>query len=225
MDKLKLTFARTLLITASLSLAACSSNNPYTEQQQVNKSSSGTMAGAATGAIVGGAAGAGLAGTGAGYMLDKQESQMRQDLRSTGVSVMEIEGSNDIVLIMPSHIHFTSASTEISPAFKEVLSDVAKVMKKYPTTVAEIPGFADSRGSAKYNMQLAASRAQAVADYIISQDINKDRIVTVAYGEAKPLASNATSKGRALNRRVQIILHTGPTTGIDKIKPVEGNKK
>lgn len=226
-----------IVVASTLGLTACSSDNAYTGEQQPNKTTVGAGAGAATGAIVGAAltggpgailgaaAGGALVGGTAGYTYDQYETGVRQQLQGTGVSVIEIEGSNDIMLVMPSDIHYRTASAAISPAYKNILNSVAKVMKKYEFTVAEIPGHTDSKGSIKYNMELSALRAQGVANYLETQGIPNNRVVAVPFGESMPLFSNKTAHGRAMNRRVSIILHTPPTRAVDAIKPVDGVKK
>lgn len=218
-------FLASLLIASSISLSACSSNlnNAYTDNQQFNRTAKGTVVGAGTGAgIVGAtastaAAGAATAGVGAvvggivGYHWDKKEVQLRQELRNTGIKVIDPDdGKNDIVLVMPSNIQFKTGSAALSPEFKTRLNAVAKVMKHYKFAVAEIPGHADSVGPDRSNKQLSAKRAQAVANYLASQGVATNRLSTVAYGEKAPLADNGTKEGRALNRRVEIILHQPP---------------
>lgn len=65
-------------------------------------------------------------------------------------------------------------------------------------------GHTDSTGSDAYNMQLSDRRADAVKDYLVSQGIDTDRIRTEGMGERQPVSDNATSDGRAENRRVEI---------------------
>jgi OOP family OmpA-OmpF porin len=70
-----------------------------------------------------------------------------------------------------------------------------------------IEGHTDSSGPEAYNLQLSQRRAQAVADYILSQSYNvrSADIEVLGKGESDPIASNATAAGRAENRRVLVI--------------------
>lgn len=141
-----------------------------------------------------------------------QQQQAQAILKGTGVLLLDNtnDGSNDITLLMPSNIRFASGSAKLSPAYMNILNSVAVVMQEFKYSVAEIPGNADSKGSASYNLALSQKRAQAVADYLISQGIESERLVPKGYGESMPIANNKTAIGRALNRRVHIILHQPP---------------
>jgi OOP family OmpA-OmpF porin len=68
----------------------------------------------------------------------------------------------------------------------------------------DIIGHTDSTGPADYNQGLSERRAQAVADYIISEGIDAAIIDVSGEGENNPIASNDTAEGRAQNRRVDI---------------------
>lgn len=71
----------------------------------------------------------------------------------------------------------------------------------------ELRGYADSIGSEAYNLKLSQRRANAVRNAMIKKGAPADRIVAKGYGEADPIASNATKEGRAQNRRVE--MHNG----------------
>ncbi|MDM7860531.1 OmpA family protein [Alteromonas sp. ASW11-36] len=149
--------------------------------------------GAALGAIVGGAIGA--------YM-DEQEEALREELADSGVEVYR-EGDT-IRLVMPGNITFATNSSEIQPSFNEVLNDVALVLNKYDKTKLQIAGHTDSSGDAQYNQQLSIMRANSVAAYLVSANMNEARLQTVGFGETQPIASNETADGRSQNRRVEL---------------------
>lgn len=69
-----------------------------------------------------------------------------------------------------------------------------------------IIGHTDSRGSDAYNRQLSLKRAQSVADWLVAQGIDAERIAVSGEGEHAPIASNATAAGRAANRRAEVSL-------------------
>lgn len=92
----------------------------------------------------------------------------------------------------------------ISPEFKEGMQLLGEYMQSTPDARLAISGFSDSTGPQEYNRALSHRRAKSVADYLIDNfNISSDRIVMAWYGAANPIASNATSEGRALNRRVE----------------------
>ena len=67
-----------------------------------------------------------------------------------------------------------------------------------------VVGYTDSVGTEEYNQELSVRRANAVKEYMVSEDIDSGLINVKGMGEADPVASNATEAGRAENRRVEI---------------------
>ncbi len=203
------------LVGLTAMLAACTTTNPYTGQSQTSKAVWGTAIGAATGAatgalvakksgagaIVGGLAGAAVGG-GVGYYLDVQEAELRQELASTGVSVVRTDDS--IRLIMPGNITFKTDSADINAGFYATLNSVAKVLNKYSNSTVMVMGFTDSTGTAEYNQNLSRSRAQAVAAYLQGQGVKASRFEIMGMGASNPIASNSDAAGRQQNRRVEI---------------------
>ena len=84
------------------------------------------------------------------------------------------------------------------------IENLAEFMKQFPQTATTVEGHTDSVGNDAYNQKLSERRAGAVRDVLVNQfGVEADRINAVGYGEARPVADNATSEGRAVNRRVE----------------------
>lgn len=215
------------VVAAGLSLAACTTTDPYTGETRANNTGRGVLIGAAAGAALGyltntsdseegrtnaliGAGVGALAGGVVGNYMDRQEREMREAMRDSGVGVRR-EG-NDLRLIMPGDVTFATNSTEITNQFYPVLNDVADVLEQYPATYVDVIGHADSTGDAGYNQRLSEQRAQAVAGYLIAQNVMRDRFYVGGLGETSPIASNETPAGRAQNRRVEIIIRPHTTS-------------
>jgi outer membrane protein OmpA-like peptidoglycan-associated protein len=204
------------LLALIMGVGGCTTTNPYTGEQEVNKTSKGAGIGALTGLataiLVGGdrkklLAGAGigaLVGGGVGYYMDRQEDKLRARLQRTGVSVTR--NGDNIILNMPGNVTFATNSSDISADFYDVLDSVALVLNEYEKTYIDIIGYTDSTGDAAYNQKLSEARASSVSRYLQSQQVLPQRIVTRGMGESNPVASNDTPQGRALNRRVEIVL-------------------
>ena len=159
-------------------------------------------------ALIGAGVGA-LAGGAIGNYMDRQEAELRAQLEGTGVSVTRI--GDNITLNMPGNVTFATASSNLRPAFFDVLNSVGLVLEEYDQTVVEVAGHTDSRGSESYNQGLSEQRAESVADYLSSQGVSSQRIITVGMGESRPVADNGTSEGQQANRRVEITMV--PITG------------
>jgi len=213
----------TLVAITSLAVmvSGCQSNpfqteNPYTGEQEVNKTTKGAgigaVAGLVAGAIAGGSrknlligAGVGaLAGGLVGNYMDRQDAKLRAQLRGTGVSVTRI--GDQIVLNMPGNVTFATNSSNISADFYDVLNSVALVLVEFDKTYVDVVGHTDSTGSLEFNQRLSEQRASSVARYLESQKVLPERILTRGMGPNTPVALNDTIEGRALNRRVEIIV-------------------
>ena len=99
-------------------------------------------------------------------------------------------------------IQFNSGKAEFKPGVTETLDVIVDVMKEFDGVRFDVEGHSDSSGDDASNLKLSQERAQAVVDYLTSHGIDNWRLHAVGYGETKPIASNKTATGRALNRRV-----------------------
>ncbi|WP_170107746.1 OmpA family protein [Photobacterium lipolyticum] len=211
-------------VATSVVATGCTTVNPYTREDQTAKSTSGALIGAVAGAAIGvasssksdrgkgaliGAASGAALGGGIGYYMDVQETKLRQQLESTGISVTR-DGDN-IVLNMPNEITFGVDKSDLSSRAMNALHNVALVAKEYDKTMLNVYGFTDSTGSESYNLRLSQVRAGEVSNYLIRDGVTANRVVSKGMGEAHPIASNKTTQGRAENRRVEIVL--SPTAG------------
>jgi outer membrane protein OmpA-like peptidoglycan-associated protein len=213
----------TLPFIACLAFSACSTFDPYTGEEKATNTAKGAGIGAGVAAVVAyiankneddigkrnrrilkAATGGAAIGGGIGYYMDTQEAELRKQLRGSGVSV-ERDGNN-INLIMPGNITFSSSKANIEQNFYSVLDSVALVLKEFDKTLIVVAGHTDSSGSDALNQALSEKRAQSVFSYLSSAGILNDRIEAVGFGETQPVANNNTKAGKELNRRVEITL-------------------
>lgn len=203
-----------LSLVAVCFMSACATD-PYTGESKVAKTAWGTgigaAAGAGIGALIGGEKGAligagigGATGAAAGGYMDIQASKLRQKLTGTGVQVAR-DGDN-VRLIMPNSITFNTNESTIKTSANSVLDSVALVAKEYDKTRLQVVGYTDSTGNDKINQPLSERRAAAVANYLALRGVQGSRISSYGAGSSNPIASNATTEGKAQNRRVEITL-------------------
>ena len=215
--------SRTITLTLAVFavfVSGCETLDPYTREAETSKATKGALIGAAAGAVVGlisgddaverrqraliGAGVGALTGGAIGVYMDKQEAKLRAELEGTGVSVSRI--GDNITLNMPGNITFATNSSDLSPAFFDVLNSVGKVLGEYDKTVVEVAGHTDNTGSDSYNQSLSERRAASVATYLQGRNVMAQRLITVGMGEARPIADNSTADGRQANRRVEITM-------------------
>jgi outer membrane protein OmpA-like peptidoglycan-associated protein len=102
---------------------------------------------------------------------------------------------------------FPSGKSIIQPEYFSLLSKVQEAIKIFPEKHILLEGHTDSQGNAATNKRLSEERASAVREYIIANmGISREQITSVGYGSEKPVASNRTTEGRALNRRIDIVI-------------------
>mgnify|MGYP001814592036 CR=1 FL=1 len=201
-------------------VSGCKTLDAYTRDEKTSSATKGALIGAAAGAVAGlisgddaverrqhaliGAGIGALAGGSIGYYMDKQEAELRAELEGTGVSVTRI--GDNITLNMPGNVTFATDSSDLSPAFFDVLNSVGKVLGEYEQTVVEVAGHTDSTGAESYNQSLSERRATSVSTYLQGQGVMSQRLITVGMGELRPVADNSSAAGRQANRRVEITM-------------------
>jgi outer membrane protein OmpA-like peptidoglycan-associated protein len=114
----------------------------------------------------------------------------------------------DGVIVNLGNVLFEFDKAVIRKEFEKGLDQLAEVLKKYPKLDIVVSGHTDSIGSKEYNQKLSELRAKAIADYLLQRGVSQDRISYIGYGDSRPVESNATSEGRAKNRRVEIKIIT-----------------
>ena len=107
-----------------------------------------------------------------------------------------IEGDDSTLL-------FSADSADINDDSNAKLKELNEILNAYPNAAIIIEGHASSDGSSAYNQKLSEKRADSVKAALIAGGIDASRLETAAYGETKPSSDNKSSKGRAVNRRVQ----------------------
>ena len=85
---------------------------------------------------------------------------------------------------------------------QSVLDEVVVAMNAAPGRV-QVAGHTDSQASQDHNRPLSERRAESVRDYLVSAGIDADRIVTIGFGETRPIATNQNAEGRQRNRRTE----------------------
>ena len=164
----------------------------------IGKVSGSTAKGAIIGAAVGGAAGAII-----GDQMDRQAAELRQNI--PGATVERV--GEGIKVTFASGLLYDFDSDAVKPDARANLQSLAQSVDKYPGSDLLILGHTDSVGTEEYNKRLSVSRADAAAEYLVGQGVDRSRIGTGGLGEEEPVAPNATPDGRSRNRRVEVAIY------------------
>jgi len=101
---------------------------------------------------------------------------------------------------------FATGSATLEPQSQEQLKNIAAILKAYPNVQIKIGGYTDNTGSADQNLKLSQDRANSVMAELVTLGIAQDRLTAQGYGEDHPVGDNSTEAGRALNRRISMLV-------------------
>jgi chemotaxis protein MotB len=146
--------------------------------------------------------------------LQQQNASLSQDLAAQKTQVSRLQGA--IKYTVNSDLLFTSGSWEMRPQGKQIIAKMAAKLAPTQQNKILVNGYTDNtpvgsdlqRQGITSNQDLSQKRAESVMAYLISQGVKPDLIEAHGYGDAQPVASNNTAKGRAENRRVELTLAT-----------------
>ncbi len=165
------------------------------------------------------------AGVDALYGLDHRNTEWQAGVglglnfggKAAPVAVAEVV--EEVVVVAPQEPEYQNVRVEldvkfdfdrdtIRPEFRQDIQSLAEFMKTYPSVTTTVEGHTDSVGSDAYNQNLSERRAKAVREALVGEGVDASRVNAVGYGEARPIADNATDGGRAMNRRVEADVET-----------------
>ena len=101
---------------------------------------------------------------------------------------------------------FATGSATLQPQSEEQLHNIAAILGAYPNVHLKIGGYTDDVGSAASNLKLSQDRATNVMDELVALGIAPGRLAAQGYGEEHPVGDNASDSGRALNRRISMLV-------------------
>jgi OmpA-OmpF porin, OOP family len=135
--------------------------------------------------------------------IDLTQINVHKVIKDDDIKVALIEVGVELPL---NNIFFEYAKATLRPDSYPELDRIVDTMKENPNLAIEVQGHTDNVGSNESNLKLSQDRAEAVRKYLLSKKIQAARVTSVGYGETKPVATNDTEEGRALNRRVQLAI-------------------
>lgn len=104
------------------------------------------------------------------------------------------------------NVRFETGSAKLASSSKTILNEIAEVVNRYPGYGLTMNGYTDNVGNDFANQQLSEKRAASCLTYLADKGVNRSLMSSAGYGEARPIATNGTSSGRRLNRRVEFQL-------------------
>lgn len=134
-----------------------------------------------------------------------EEKRLREEAAKPKVVKNEFKDEN---------IYFAYDSSDLSDQARLILNNNAEYLRRHSSLTATVEGHCDDRGSEQYNIALGKRRAESVKKFLVDQGISNDRLVTISYGENKPIVPGHDETSWAKNRRAQIVVNL--TSGYPK---------
>ena len=132
-------------------------------------------------------------------------SQQAQSLQQQMAALRPVSTSRGQVLTL-GDVFFSSGQSDLKAEARGNLKPVLDFINRYPGKKVSIEGHTDDRGADAQNLALSERRAGSVRDALVALGADAARFTVVGRGETSPLADNATTEGRARNRRVEVIV-------------------
>lgn len=136
-------------------------------------------------------------------------AELRGLAAASGYVVSVAESDAGIRIVLGGDL-FPVGATEVGPAARAEIGRVAAVLAPVEGLTATVDGHTDSTGSAEANRTISRLRAEAVRGALMSGGLSADAVTASGSGQESPVADNATRAGRALNRRVEVLVRLPP---------------
>ncbi|HUJ03633.1 MAG TPA: OmpA family protein [Rhizomicrobium sp.] len=138
----------------------------------------------------------------AGAYMDGEETELRKRLRGSGLRIARL--GDVLVIDMSDDFLFDQRFSGVSWNASGALAAIAEVIQQYDRTLVQIGGYTDTSGSPDANMRASATRAKIIADMLVRDGVDAERISAQGYGEAHLLIPTGDNVNEPRNRRVEI---------------------
>ena len=132
----------------------------------------------------------------------------QERVRQLEAQLRDIEGKHTErgLLVTLGDVLFAFNKSELTPQAGPRLDKLASFLKQFPQRKLLVEGYTDAVGTDAYNLELSERRAEAIREALVARGVDTTRVVTKGYGKAFPVADNANVDGRAVNRRVEVVI-------------------
>jgi len=135
-----------------------------------------------------------------------EKTLLRAQLLQQLNAILQTRDSARGLIVNMSGVLFETGKSDLKPAAREKLAKISGIVLAHPSLKLEVEGHTDSVGGDAMNQTLSEKRAQGARDYLVSQGVSANSIVSRGFGSRQPIASNDTTEGRQSNRRVELVV-------------------
>lgn len=132
----------------------------------------------------------------------------QERVRQLEAQLKDIEGKQTErgLLVTLGDVLFAFNKSDLTPQAGPRLDKLAAFLKQFPQRKLLVEGYTDAVGTDDYNLELSERRAEAIRSALVARGVDTTRVVTKGYGKAYPVADNGSTDGRAVNRRVEVVI-------------------
>ena len=140
----------------------------------------------------------------------EQKAQDAMDALSKNLTMKHDDRGT--IITLSGGVLFATGKATLLPGARGQLDQVADALKTQAEHHFVVGGHTDTQGTDQINDSLSTQRANAVRDYLIARGVSADAITAQGFGSHQPIGDNLTTEGRAMNRRVEIIVNKDTAT-------------
>lgn len=113
----------------------------------------------------------------------------------------------DSLIILGAEVLFELNKSNLRSEHFGILNPIVEYLILHPERSVKISGHTDNTGSEAHNLNLSKKRADVVAEYLVNNGVDINRVETFGLGSSKPIMANTSNEGRKKNRRVELLIH------------------
>ena len=137
---------------------------------------------------------------------EEERIALRIQLRDQLNKILQTQDTARGLIVNMSDVLFDFGQFTLKPGAREKLAKMSGILVLHPELKVQVEGHTDSVGSDDFNQNLSEKRAEAVRDFLVSQDVASDSVTAKGFGKTRPVVSNDTAAGRQRNRRVELVV-------------------
>jgi peptidoglycan-associated lipoprotein len=139
-----------------------------------------------------------------------QDSITSANQQIAAMDIAMTQATQPVAPTLEANIQFKTASFLVEDHYKSQLDGLASELRKNPGLTIELSGFADQRGESAYNQVLSQQRAKSVKDYLVSQFVNANQVLTQSFGESERVSESNSFEDNFFDRRVLLKVSKKP---------------
>jgi outer membrane protein OmpA-like peptidoglycan-associated protein len=151
-----------------------------------------------------------------------QAAQERAQNLESELESLEARDTDRGLVLTLGDVLFDTGQAALKAGALTTIDRLAQFMGDYPERSVRIEGHTDAAGSDESNLELSERRASAVREALLARGIDASRVMSVGYGETRPVASNDTPAGRQQNRRIEVVVSDEQGDFGSEVRPASG---